>query len=177
MNYVITERIFHAYELGGHTKRKRMAMIASMKGPIHIPESVKPSGKVINDLLELSLQQREWLTEETDASIATFLRRERENQKPESQKNFGIGRVRATDTITPTITKYYQKRQMTQPILVKEEDGVEYFSWFTPRELARINGIPESYELPQSKTTACEIIGQGVDCTAFHLIAEAIKVA
>jgi len=177
MGYFITERIFHAFDLGGHTKRKRMVMVASMKGPVEIPESVAPSGMTIEDHLEVPMDEREWLTAETNASIATFLRREAENQRPGSKKNFGIGRVRATDTVAPTITKHYMKRQMTQPVLVKEENGKEYFSWFSPRELARINGVPDSYELPTSATTACEIIGQGVDTGAFRVIAEAILAA
>lgn len=40
----------------------------------------------------------------------------------------------------------------------------------TPRALARFQSVPDSYQLPESRTLACTVIGNGVPC----LLAEAI---
>jgi len=172
MGYHLTETIFTSSEMGGMTKRKRYCMVASMKGPIKIPQSARFTQKKVRDILEIPMSERVWLTEETNQSIATFLRRERENNKTDSKRNFGVGRVDPDDSITPTVTKHYTKKQMTQPILYNKE--TEEYSFFTSRELARLNGLPDSYVLPSSETTACEIVGQGVDVIAFSKVAEAI---
>lgn len=173
--YRITEKVFYAHEHGGMTRRKRYVMVASM-APFAFPKAADGNAKRVRDILETAPELREWLTESDSSSIATFLRREREHRQPGSGRNFGIGRVRLDDTVTPTVTKHYMKRQMTQPILVREreEKGCEEFSFFAPRELARLNGLDDSFPLPASATTACEIVGQGVDAQVFERIARAI---
>lgn len=175
MGYHITEAVLNSFDMGGLTKRTRYCMVASMKGPVELPASAKPSGKRIRDILEIPPEKRKWETAETSKSIATFLRRERENQEPGAKRNFGVGRVRLDDTIAPTVTKHYTKKQPTQPILYDEVKDA--YSFLTKRELARLNGLPDTFKLPSADTTACEIIGQGVCNVTFGAVANAIKAA
>lgn len=174
MGYHVAQKVFYAHEYGGMTKRKRYCLVASAAEPYEFPEPTGPATATVESILEVPLASRRWLTAETNASIATFLRREAEHAKPGSTKNFGIGRVKPTDNITPTITKHYTKKQSTQPILCIEKEGVEQFSFFTKRELAALNSLPQDFVLPDAETTACEIIGQGTDYKSFLAIFDQI---
>ncbi|WP_461715421.1 DNA cytosine methyltransferase [Thiomicrolovo sp. ZZH C-3] len=173
MQYHVTEAIFYAYDMGGMTKRKRYCLIGSMGKPVEIPTSAAASTKSIRDILEVPYDEREWHTAETNKSIANFLRREAENKQKDAKRNFGIGRVYIDDRVAPTVTKHYTKAQMSQPILYDPDRDA--FSFFLPVELARLNGLPPSYQLPESKTLASEIIGQGVDIPSWTAVADAIK--
>ncbi len=48
-----------------------------------------------------------------------------------------------------------------QLLLVVEGDGVRS-RWLTPRETARLMGLPDSYRLPASANAACRLTGDGV---------------
>lgn len=64
-------------------------------------------------------------------------------------------------------------QRITEPILVHPEDS-NCFSIFTPREIARINSLPDDFKLPEAKTTSGEIIGQGVCYNAFNAVGKMI---
>ena len=172
--YHISDNVVQADNFGGLTKRSRYVMIASMKEGIDIPDAIPFTPKTVESILEIPLSDREWLTEENSKSIATFLRREKEHKA--KGNNFSMADCLPSDMSgVATITKGYYKRRLTDPILKHPEKDA--YSFFTPRELARINGLPDSFILPTAKTTAGEIIGQGVSVDAFKAIAKTIKCA
>jgi DNA (cytosine-5)-methyltransferase 1 len=170
--YHISEGELKGDNFGGLTKRTRFVLVASMKKEIEIPLLNNAVKKTVESILETPLDEREWLTEENSASIATFKRREREAK--EKGNGFRMADCLPSDTCgIATITKGYYKRRLTDPIL-KHPDKDAY-SFFSPRELARINGLSDDYILPSSKTRSGEIIGQGVSVDAFGELARVIK--
>jgi DNA (cytosine-5)-methyltransferase 1 len=171
--YFISENVIQGDNFGGLTKRSRFVLVASMKEGVEIPLGNGAIKKTVESILEIPLDEREWLTEENSASIATFKRREQEAK--DKGNGFRMADCLPSDTCgVATVTKGYYKRRLTDPIL-KQHSSKEAYSFFTPRELARINGLPDSYILPTSKTRAGEIIGQGVSVDAFAEVARAIK--
>lgn len=170
--YSISEAVLKANEYGSMTKRKRYCLVATIsKNKFVFPEKTLPNTLTVKDILEVPIQERVWLTKENSKSIAYSL--EKEQKHIEKKQGFRIARASLEDTIVATITKGYYKNRLTDPILV-HPDSSEMFSWFTPRELARINGLKESFILPVAKTKAGEIIGQGVAQEPFVEVARQV---
>ena len=172
MGYNITETILKGNEWGSLTRRKRYCMVASIKKGFKFEESLmKQSLKKIGDILEIPIEQREWLTKENSQTIAYSLTKEQEHIR--KGEGFRLERTSIDDTIVATVTKGYYKNRLTDPILIHPENP-NMFSWFTPRELARINGLPEDFILTNTKSTNGEIIGQGVCYEAFNAVGKMI---
>lgn len=165
--YNLTEQITPAAEYGSLTRRERFVLVATIGKQFSFNKQRFFKIKTIEDILEIPLCNRAWLTKENNSAIAMFLRNEEEHKS--KGNNFKMARTYATDTVVKTITKGYYKNRLTDPILVNPSNHNEY-SFFTPRELARINGLPDDFELPDAKTVAGEIIGQGVAYDMFYNI-------
>ena len=159
MGYHISETELIGSEFGSLTKRKRFCMVASIKKGFKFDDSLK------------SLENREWLNPQNNATIAYSIEKEKEHIR--KGEGFRIGRTYLNDKVTPTITKGYYKGRLTDPILV-HPILPDTYSWFTPRELARINSLPEDFILPDRKTTAGEIVGQGICYNAFNAVGKMI---
>lgn len=172
MGYSISEQVLCGSDYGSLTKRKRYVMVASIKDKFDF-ERVEKSvcTKTVADILEIPMDEREWHTAESNASVATMLRREVEHRA--KGNGFSMGRAYPSDTTVATITKGHYKIRLTDPILAHPDS--EHYSFFTPRELANINGLPRDFILPDVKVTAGEIIGQGVCYEAFYALGKEIK--
>lgn len=168
MGYNITETILDGEQLGAMSRRKRFCMVASMTEGFTFALQPDLPMMTVADILEVSLEEREWM-DENDATIATMLRRVKEHE--EKGNGFKMGAVSLSDTCVPTITRGYFKRRLTDPILRVGNK----FSMFTKRELARLNGLSEDFILPDAKTTAGEVIGQGVLPVVFKKVASSLK--
>lgn len=170
--YKVSETILTGTDYGSMTKRKRFCMVATISNtPFEFSKQKIMNFRSVADILEVSVEDRVWLDRENSKSIAYSLDKEQAHIK--KGQGFRFARTYLTDTITKTITKGYYKNRLTDPILVHPEDE-NRFSWFTPRELARINGLPDDFILPEAKTKAGEIIGQGVCYEAFCSVANDI---
>ena len=163
------ESILNGKDYGSMTTRKRFCLVATMKEgfQFRLPQ---PSlfRKQFGDILEIPVEEREWLTEENSATIKTYYRRMREHKAKGNgfrMMVFGI-----SDELTGTFTKGFYKRRITDPLL-KHPSVEGAYSFLTPRELARVHGLSDSFILPPSKTVAGEIIGQGVDTVVFGQVA------
>lgn len=165
--YNLAEQIIPAAEYGSLSRRERFVLVASIGKQFSFNKQRFFKIKTIGDILEIPLEDREWLTKENSNAIAMFLRNEIEHKN--RGNNFKMARTHVTDTVVKTITKGYYKNRLTDPILVNPNNPNQY-SFFTPRELARINGLPDNFILPETKTTAGEIIGQGVAYDMFYSI-------
>lgn len=168
MGYYINETELIGSEFGALTKRKRFCMVASIKKGFEFDDNLKSNcSKTVKDILEIPIEDREWLSPENSSTISYSIEKEKEHIR--KGEGFRLGRTYLEDKITPTITKGYYKNRLTDPILCHPflEDT---FSWFTPRELARINSLPEDFIIPNTKSTAGEIIGQGICYNAFYSI-------
>jgi DNA (cytosine-5)-methyltransferase 1 len=172
MGYQITETILKGNEWGSLTRRKRYCMVASIKKGFSFDETLmNQSLKKVGDILEIPIEQREWLTKDNSATIAYSLIKEQEHIR--KGEGFRLERTSIDDTVVATVTKGYYKGRLTDPILIHPENS-NMFSWFTPRELARINGLPEDFILTNTKSTNGEIIGQGVCYEAFNAVGKMI---
>jgi DNA (cytosine-5)-methyltransferase 1 len=60
----------------------------------------------------------------------------------------------------------------SRQLLVVVEDGTARSRWMTPREGARLMGLPESYRLPPGHTAAWRVIGDGVAAPVVRHLAE-----
>lgn len=172
MGYHISETELVGSEFGSLTKRKRFCMVAAIKKGFKFDDTLKSSNvKTVQEILEIPVEKREWLNPQNNGTITYSIEKEKEHIR--KGEGFRIGRTYLNDYVTPTITKGYYKGRLTDPILV-HPSLENTFSWFTPRELARINSLPEDFILPERKTTAGEIIGQGVCYSAFRTLGKMI---
>ena len=181
---ILMEKILRADDFGSMTNRRRYCLVCQIDRKDGVvaefdfilenataKRSAKRSAKTVGSILEIPLENRHWLTPENSATLRYTLSKEIADKK--AGKGFRIGRTLATDTSVVTISKGYYKFRTTDPILVDPQNP-NRFSQFTPRELARIHGLPDDYILPASKTPAGEIIGQGVAQEPFEAVARAI---
>lgn len=172
IGYSISEKLLSGSDFGSLTKRKRYVMVASIKEEFDFGMlETSTCKKTINDILEVPLEDRVWLNKDNSKTIAYSLVKEQEHIR--KGDGFRLARTSIDDSCAATITKGYYKNRLTDPILVHPENE-EMFSWFTPRELARINGLPEDYIIPEVKSTAGEIIGQGVCYEVFNTLGKAL---
>lgn len=169
--YSISEKILIGTEYGSMTKRKRFCMVATIS---NVPFSFSKHGhknlRKIEDILEIPVANRVWLSKENSKTMAYSLQKEQNHIS--KGDGFRIARTSLSDEVVATITKGYYKNRLTDPILV-HPDNDNMFSWFTPRELARINGLPDTFALPEGKrvkTKSGEMIGQGVCYEPFHRV-------
>jgi DNA (cytosine-5)-methyltransferase 1 len=64
----------------------------------------------------------------------------------------------------------------SRQLLVIVEGGVTRSRWMSPREGARLMGLPESYRLPAGHTAAWRVIGDGVAAPVVrHLAAHLLE--
>lgn len=172
MGYHLSETELIGSEYGSLTKRKRYCMVASIKKGFAFDESFKTeTSKIVKDILEIPVENREWLTKENSNLANFYINKEQEHIS--KGNGFRIARTSIYDSVTATITKGHYQQRITDPILVHPENE-NIFSLFTPREIARINGLPDDYILPDAKTTSAEIIGQGVCYEAFNSVGKMI---
>jgi len=171
--YSISEAILDASDFGGISRRKRYCMVAvAGKVPFVFPEGGKKNTKTIGEILEVPIEDRVWLDKNNSRTIAYSIKKELAHiQKGDG---FRLARTSVHDTTAATITKGYYKGRLTDPILVHPENP-NRFSWFTPRELCRLNSLPEDFIIPEKKTPAGSLIGQGVNFSVFSAVAREIK--
>jgi DNA (cytosine-5)-methyltransferase 1 len=74
--------------------------------------------------------------------------------------------VTSTDGGVPAFTITTRDSQRLKAVLLDHADVRS----LTPRALARLQSVPDSYQLPEKRKIACSIIGRGVPC----LLAQAI---
>ena len=172
MGYHISETLLAGNNFGSITRRNRYCMVASIKKKFDFSFSNIENKRTVSDILEIPLEKRVWLNPMNNRTIAYSLKKELKHI--EKKEGFRLGRTYIDDSIVGVVTKGYYKGQLTNPILVHPEKE-NTFSWFTPRELARINGLPETFKIPEVKTTAGEIIGQGVCFDVFASLGRSIK--
>lgn len=153
MGYSITETV----SSGLHTKRQRWCLVANMGEAVSLENLLPGDGKTIGDMLETSVEDREWKPKEGFAP---------------SRLNEAIGIRSCTpdDVMRNTFTTHSTRG--TEPILKHPTE--ELYSEFTNREIANIHGLGKDFILTGKKTTDRQILGQGVT-DAFYHVAQRIK--
>jgi len=172
--YKISEKILNAADFGGIQARKRYVMVATMaEKPFVFSNNFTKNKTAVHDILEIPINERTWHDRHNSKTMKYSLEKEVEHIR--KGDGFRLARTYLKDTKVAAITKGYYKWQLTSPILV-HPNNPEKYSWFTPRELARLSGLPESFSFGKMKKTRIgQIIGQGVEVNCFKQLGLDIK--
>jgi DNA (cytosine-5)-methyltransferase 1 len=112
-----------------------------------------------------ALDDAESATPEQVAADSKFL-----NRKAAEGCGFRMRILTPDSEKCPTVCKTYGKRQPSATFIKTSSS----YRMIRPRELARISGFPESFPLPEARTTAYEVLGQGVVFNPFFELGKAL---
>lgn len=167
-HYDVDEMILRGEDHGCLEHRHRMALVATSKG-IAAQINVKVdagSNPVLQDILEdVSDDSALW-------SEMSYLKAKQERDV-EDGKGFRMQILDPSATKVGTIGRGYAKVRSTEPKLRHPTDP-ELLRQFTPREHARIKGIPEEMIEGLPVTTAHEMLGQSIVAAPFKALGRAI---
>lgn len=155
MGYHLSETISE----GSNTIRKRWCLVADMHKKIDLENLIPYSERTIEDCLDIPSGLRDWKPIEKHVRILKA-----------RDKKLGIRSCIPTDIKSNTFTTHGTRH--TEPIL--KHPTKELYSEFTNNEIKNIHGLSDNYILPQTKTLARKILGQGV-CNMFYYAAKRIK--
>jgi DNA (cytosine-5)-methyltransferase 1 len=172
--YDVSERILEGKAFGAMENRKRMCAVAVTKGlsfnfeDLEMPEVIE---RKVSEILDpIAADDPVW-------SEMPYLKTKEVSDKA-AGKSFARQELTGSETGVPTVTRGYQKRRSTDPMLVNPENP-NLLRLFTPGEHARIKGVPEHLITGLSATRAHEVLGQGICYAPFFavgkLIGKAIK--
>lgn len=112
----------------------------------------------------------EWFTPETESKQWLFDHWEKQTEKG---NGFASQLIRYSDARVGTIKKRYFAGQGDNQVVV-HPSLPDTYRWLTICEVKRIMGLPDSYNLGDTKTTAGEIMGQGVEVGAVTRIIKSV---
>ena len=171
IGYEISEQIVNPYtDFATATERKRWIMVASRIGAFkwdYTPESFTGTIESLIDPASAADAEDEFSHEQVAAHTRYI------DRKASEGCGFARRILERTSTKVPTICKTYHKQQPSSTFLRSGET----YRMLRPREVARIHGFgPEFIEIIESlpKTTAYEVLGQGVVAKPFFALGEAI---
>jgi len=145
------------HEYGFLNRRKRAVMVA------HSGTYTPPVPRSCSQKLQEILDETEdgWFTPETKSWLF-------DHWKKQAAKGNGFrpSIVPRDATQVPVIKKRYFAQQGDNPIVAHPTEPNTY-RWFSIDEVKRIMGLPSDYVLPDAKTKAGEILGQGVSVDLF----------
>ncbi|MCS6273995.1 MAG: DNA cytosine methyltransferase [Opitutus sp.] len=171
LGYLITEKVVNPYtDFETATERKRWIMVASRMGCFHWNYTPRAFTGTIEHLLDpvSDADAADEFTAEQVAAHTKYLARK-------AAEGCGFARriLERTSIKVPTICKTYGKIQPSSSFL----SSGETYRMLRPREIARIHGFGPKFievidQLP--KTTAYEVLGQGVVAAPFRSLGSAI---
>lgn len=150
--------------------RHRMALLATSRGMrASIPaalQTTEGTGVTIADILE---------NVPDDSSLWSEMRYLKDKEKRDRMegKGFRMQILEPEDSKVGTIGRGYAKVRSTEPKL-RHPKNPELLRQFTPREHARIKGVPEEMVEGLAVTTAHEMLGQSIVAAPFRALGMAI---
>ena len=166
--YDVDEMILRGEDHGCLEHRHRMALVATSKGmaaqvKIEISSGTNP---VLQDILEdIPDDSSLW-------SELSYLKAKQERDV-EDGKGFRMQILDPSATKVGTIGRGYAKVRSTEPKL-RHPTNPQLLRQFTPREHARIKGVPEEMIEGLPVTTAHEMLGQSIVAAPFKALGRAI---
>lgn len=169
--YTVSEAVLDAQDFGSIEARKRLALVATTAGLAFDVATVRPSpastprtlGAVLDDV---PMDDPSW-------STMNYLR-DKETRDKEAGKGFRMQIVDATSTKIGTLGADYQKNRSTEPKVRHPIKGDVLLRLLTPREHARIKGVPASMIAGLPATRAHHLLGNGVSVQTFRAIGVAL---
>ena len=170
--YNLSERILDGSQMGDLEARRRLCMVAVTNGfafdaAAIVPARAKPATLGV-------------LLEDIGPDSARWEKREALDRKAERDaakgNNFKLQHVDATSTSVPTMTAGYARWRTCDPrILHPTREGVRRL--LTPREHARVKGVPECLIAGMPEPQAHEALGNSVTYYAFVAVGRAIAMS
>lgn len=169
MGYHVESRIIEGTEYGSLCIRKRAVIVArSASGAIHWPCTTNTTRTLGEILLPADNPACEWFTRETKGWLFDHWDKQRAKGN-----GFASQILTADTTRVPAITKRYFSQQGDGAVIAHPTNP-DTFRWLTLVEVKRLMGLPDPYYLGEAKTTAGEIMGQGVLVDVFAKIIRAV---
>lgn len=163
MGYTVEGRVLNPRDFGSMTGRRRAVIVATTFDHIDWPEPpedqhVSRLGDLFDDIpddsdLWFDRSTKPWLYEH-------WVR------QTERGNGFEPPKLTADSTSCPTIKKRYFAGQGDNPVVQHPSDPNRH-RWLTLNEVRRLMGVPDDYQLGVAKTTAGEVLGQGVEVGTF----------
>lgn len=169
LDYKVYVDVLKARDFGIPQNRERIYIVGFLNHAIHFsfPEPLNKETK-LGDILDDRVDEKYTIS---DKLWQGHQRRKSVNK--ESGKGFGYGLFNAKSPYTNTISARYYKDG--SEILI-EQNGKNPRK-ITPREAARLQGFPETFQIPVSDTQAYRQFGNSVCVPVVRSIAERIKQA
>lgn len=158
LGYHVRPHVLDARGYGGAQERRRMILTAGLRGPIELaPEITKARASIESCLLDDDAPGLRWVP--LAEKPAGMRERARAAQRQSGARclwaNVDSARGRPLDGPFATITT----KSAGQLYLL---DG-KRCRLLEPRELARAQSFPDSYQLPEERTLAGRLIGNAID--------------
>jgi DNA (cytosine-5)-methyltransferase 1 len=155
--YDIKEAVLEGQQFGALENRRRMCSIAVTHGMefdfsmVEYPEKIV---RTVGEILDpIGANDPVW-------SEMAYLKTKEIRDKSEG-KGFKRQEINAEATSIPTITRGYQKRRSTDPMLVNPENP-NLLRLFSVKEHCKIKGVPELLLANVSATKGHQMLGQSV---------------
>ncbi len=179
MGYNVDARVVEPYEYGELTNRKRAVIVATTGQEVVWPDKTSLQGpqfmeSVLEDPGTPGLEwfsRKEGVTPEgAPVKLKPWLYDHWDKQTAKGN-GFQPPVIMPSDTSCVTIKKRYFAGQGDNPVVGHPKDS-SIHRWLTLTEVKRLHGLPDDYDLGTSKTTAGEIMGQGVLVGLFKQVFE-----
>lgn len=171
MGYNVECRLLKGTDFGELMVRKRVAIIATT--PPNVPKFPKGnpiSRKMSEILLSPDDPRCEWF----HIDEKQWLKNAWANAKAKGN-NFVSQVIRPDSESIGAITRRYFAQQGSNPI-VAHPTKPDVYRWLTIIEVKRLLGLPDDYDLGDTKTLAGEVLGQGVLVGVFQKVIEENKI-
>lgn len=169
MGYTVESRLVDGTDYGSLSVRRRTVIVARTEsGPIPWPQKVPQTRKLGELLLPPDDPRCEWW----DRTTKPWFWEHREKHD-ERGNNFAAPILTPETIEVPAITKRYFNGQGGLSV-VAHPNIPETFRWLTVHEVKSLMGLPSTYLLPDAKTVAGNIMGQGVLVDVFTRIILAV---
>lgn len=157
MGYHVDARVISPVDYGELQLRKRAIIIGRTDGPVQWPVPVSAGTRTLGEILDPPEEvEGEWFTRATKGWL--FDHWDRQNA---AGNGFASQVVTAESTRVGTIKKRYLAQQGDNPVLAHPTEKDTY-RFFTLKEIKRLAGLRDDYQLSNSKSTSGECLGQGV---------------
>ncbi|AFZ43627.1 DNA-cytosine methyltransferase [Halothece sp. PCC 7418] len=166
LGYQVYAQVFNAKHFGVPQNRERIYIVAFSDQSIHFEFPVPPNSSVkVGDILEKNVASKYTIS---DRLWQGHQKRKREHKR--KGNGFGYSLFNNHSPYTSTISARYYKDG--SEILIEQEGKNP--RKLTPKEAARLQGFPDTFEIPVSDTQAYKQFGNSVAVPVIHSIASQI---
>jgi DNA (cytosine-5)-methyltransferase 1 len=164
MGYNVEAKVVNPADYGELAGRRRAVVIATTDAEVAWPEAVPTEHKLAEILDEIPEDDERWFDADSKAWLFNHW------AKQVARGNNFISQILTPETTRVNcISKRYFNGQGDGAV-VKHPTKAGTYRWLTVDEVSRLHGLPTGYMTGLPKTTAGEIIGQGVIVPTFALV-------